>query len=186
MQNKKKKTRLVSYNALSNTEQKDMRRLGLAAAKGLMLVGFNIPFISYRLKQQASELVDFSIDYQENADQTYFYRLKKGKWEHVFSYKHLHFFKAPISTKPIYTDVLGKANFYKQQIKLFVGFLFLGLLVASGLFALLAFNINFGFEWLFNLYFLGFTISSLVVILMFFTINSTIARVNNIKKQIQE
>lgn len=105
------------YNGgLAFSEEKDMKRLSQYAKEGWILEGFARLGFYYKLKKGKPQHVEYSLDYQTNADEDYFSLFEASGWEHVCSVSnHLHIFRAPDGTKPIYTDNTTLLEKYENE-----------------------------------------------------------------------
>ncbi|WP_257128294.1 DUF2812 domain-containing protein [Priestia megaterium] len=82
------------------------------------------------LKKGEPQDLQYSLDFQENADDEYFLLFKDAGWQHVCSEGNaMHIFSAPPGTKPIYSDIETIIDRYKRE-KHFVGKAALSILAA--------------------------------------------------------
>ncbi|MEI5906657.1 DUF2812 domain-containing protein [Bacillus spongiae] len=113
------KTKYVLNGGLAFSEEKDMKKLSKYAKDGWVLEGFSLLGLGYKLKKGASQELDYSLDYQLEADEEYFSYFKAAGWSHVCSADSAHVFGAPAGTTPIYLDRVSTIEKYtveKQQM----------------------------------------------------------------------
>lgn len=99
----KRETRYVMMRGLAFSETSDMKTLQNLAQDGWQLEGISF-CIMFRLRKAEPEQVEYSMDYREDADEDYFEYFRATGWEPVLSAGHIHIFKAPPGTRPLYTD----------------------------------------------------------------------------------
>ena len=99
-----KNIKYVPSGGLLLSEEKDMIKLSKLAKEGWILESFEK--LSYKLRKDEPEEIEYSIDYNENKDDfdEYLSLFESSNWNYVCSYEGWHFFKAPKGTNPIYTD----------------------------------------------------------------------------------
>lgn len=105
------KTKYVVSGGIAFSEKKDLEVLKKFAAKGWIVKRYKR--MGYELVKQSPELVDYSIDIRNLADEDkdeYFAMFEFAGWEHVCSSYDTHLFKAPVGTTPIYSDNVSKAD----------------------------------------------------------------------------
>src|SRR5699024_1009621 len=78
-----KQKKYVSSGGLAFSEEKDMKKLSKYAKKGWILEGF-APF-GYRLQKGEPATIQYSLDYQMDADEDYFAYFEAAGWSHVCS-----------------------------------------------------------------------------------------------------
>ncbi|AXI30290.1 hypothetical protein CIB87_15095 [Priestia megaterium] len=123
-----KKTKYIVSGGTAFAEQEDLQKLSEYAKKGWLLDRF--AFLGYILKKGEPQDLQYSLDFQENADDEYFLIFKDAGWQHVCSEGNaMHIFSAPPGTKPIYSDIETIIDRYKRE-KHFVGKAALSILVA--------------------------------------------------------
>ncbi len=120
----------VIITALASSEKQATQKLSECASKGLLLVDFKVPMLSYRFSRQEKQEVDYLIDFSAKANSAYFDDYREHGWEHVFSYEHLHYFKAEKGTTAFNTDVEGKVQRYLKESKHFAKYTLFGLVPA--------------------------------------------------------
>lgn len=111
------KENFVIITALATSEEQATSKLSDLASKGLALVDFKVPMISYRFRHSEKQEADYLIDYSEKANAEYFEMYAEQGWTHVFTHEHLHYFRAEKDVKPFNTDVEGKAQRYLKESK---------------------------------------------------------------------
>jgi hypothetical protein len=114
----KKETRYVMIGGLAFSERSDMTRLQRLAEDGWLLDGISFG-MWFRLRKADPEQVEYSMDYRDEADEDYFQYFNSAGWQHVLSLDHVHIFKAPRGTKPLYTDSQTTLEKYRQEKKRF-------------------------------------------------------------------
>ncbi|WP_029270971.1 DUF2812 domain-containing protein [Virgibacillus alimentarius] len=111
-----KQTKYVSSGGLAFSEEKDMKKLSKYAKKGWILEGF-APF-GYRLQKGEPATIQYSLDYQMDADEDYFAYFEAAGWSHVCSSGNsIHLFYAPVGTAPIYSDKETMIEKYETEKK---------------------------------------------------------------------
>lgn len=111
-----KKTKYVSSGGLAFYEEKEMKKLGEYAKKGWILEEF-AP-LGYKLRKGEPENIQYSLDYQNGADEEYFMYFEEAGWSHVCSAgNEIHIFRAPVGTKPIYSDKATIIEKYEREKK---------------------------------------------------------------------
>jgi hypothetical protein len=74
--------------------------------------------LGYKLRKEESKDIEYSLDYQKEADDEYFAIFEAAGWSHVCSVgNEIHIFSAPTGTKPIYTDRPTTVEKYKREKK---------------------------------------------------------------------
>lgn len=123
-----KKTKYILSGGTAFAEKEDLQKLSDYAKKGWLLDRWAL--FGYTLKKGKAQELQYSLDFQENADDEYFLLFKEAGWQHVCSTGHaMHIFSAPSGTKPIYSDVETIIDRYKRE-KHSVGKAALSILVA--------------------------------------------------------
>lgn len=109
-----KNTKYVPCAGLAFTEEKNMKKLSDLAKEGWILDSFK--YLGYILKKSEPQDIIYCTDYNDDKNdlESYFQMFEDSNWEHVHSYEMYHFFKAPIGTVPIYTDLNSKSVKYKK------------------------------------------------------------------------
>ncbi|PEA56757.1 hypothetical protein CON64_00515 [Bacillus pseudomycoides] len=131
-----KKTKYISSGGLAFYEEKEMKKLDEYAKKGWILEGF-AP-LGYKLRKDEPKNIQYSLDYQQDADEEYFMYFEEAGWSHVCSSANaIHIFCAPVGTKPIYSDKTTIIEKYDREKKL-MGKVALPLLVSTVIFFLLS------------------------------------------------
>ncbi len=139
-----KETKYIMSGGTAFAEQEDLQKLSDYAKKGWLLDRF--AFLGYTLKKGKPQDLQYSLDFQENADDEYFLLFKDAGWQHVCSTGHaMHIFSASPGTKPIYSDIETIIDRYKRE-KHSVGKAALFILVAMVFFLL--FNAMSSYGWL--------------------------------------
>ena len=111
-----KKTKYVPSGGLAFYEEKDMKKLSEYARKGWILEGF--AGLGYKLRKGECMNIEYSLDYQKEADDEYFFIFEEAGWSHVCSVGYeIHIFSAPKGTKPIYTDKPTTIEKYEREKK---------------------------------------------------------------------
>lgn len=103
---------------LAFLEESDMERLRKNSLRGWHLKKFS--FLGYRLEKGEPKDLIYTIDYHlvtETDKEEYFHMFTLAGWEHVCSEYNMHIFKAPIGTKPIYSDTDTKKEKYIRLSK---------------------------------------------------------------------
>ncbi len=141
------KDNFVIITALATSEKQATARLSDLASKGLALVDFKVPMISYRFARSESQALDYLIDFSNNDNDEYFGMYAQQGWTHVFTHDHLHYFKAEKGVAPFNTDVEGKAQLYIKESKRY-GKASIICLLPVILFGFLLFNFQSAKEWI--------------------------------------
>lgn len=110
-----KKVKYIPNNGLAFYEEKEMKKLAEYAKEGWILEKF--AGLTYKLRKGESQDIEYSLDYQKNADEEYFALFEAAGWSHVCSSDEIHIFKAPRGTKPIYTDRPTIIEKYEREKK---------------------------------------------------------------------
>lgn len=99
------------------SEEKDMNKLSKLATEGWILESFEK--LSYKLRKDEPEDVVYCVDFNEDKDdeKSYLELFENTPWEYVCSCEGYYFFKAPVGTKPIYTDKTSKSLKYEVLYK---------------------------------------------------------------------
>lgn len=105
----------IESKGLAINEKEDMDALSEYAKKGWILE--KTQFTGYQLKKEKPQNLIYSIGIEDSPNEEYFRLFKESGWTHVCSNGHMHFFKAPLGTTPIYTDQEGLIEKYKIQMK---------------------------------------------------------------------
>ncbi|MEH6888609.1 DUF2812 domain-containing protein [Bacillus sp. JJ864] len=131
-----KKTKYISSGGVAFGEEKEMKKLGEYAKKGWILEGF-AP-LGYKLRKDEPKNIQYSLDYQNGADEEYFMYFEEAGWSHVCSSANaIHIFCAPVGTKPIYSDKTTIIEKYEREKKL-MGKVALPLLITTVILCLLS------------------------------------------------
>ncbi|GAB1770117.1 DUF2812 domain-containing protein [Priestia aryabhattai] len=139
-----KKTKYILSGGIAFTEQEDLQKLSDYAKKGWLLDRWAL--FGYTLKKGKAQELQYSLDFQEHADDEYFLLFKEAGWQHVCSTGHaMHIFSASPGTKPIYSDVETIIDRYERE-KRSVGKAALSILVAMVF--LLLFDVMSLYGWL--------------------------------------
>ncbi len=139
-----KKTKYILSGGTAFAEKEDLQKLSDYAKKGWLLDRF--AFLGYTLKKGKPQELQYSLDFQEHADDEYFLLFKEAGWQHVCSTGNaMHIFSALPGTKPIYSDVETIVDRYKRE-KHSVGKAALSILVAMVF--LLLFDVMSLYGWL--------------------------------------
>lgn len=139
-----KKTKYILSGGTAFAEKEDLQKLSDYAKKGWLLDRF--AFLGYTLKKGKPQELQYSLDFQEHADDEYFLLFKEAGWQHVCSTGNaMHIFSALPGTKPIYSDVETIVDRYKRE-KHSVGKAALSILVAVVF--LLLFDVMSLYGWL--------------------------------------
>lgn len=141
------KDNFVIITALATSEEQATSRLSDLASKGLALVDFKVPMISYRFAKSESQTVDYLIDFSKNANAEYFEMYAEHGWMHIFSHEQLHYFKAEKGVARFNTDIEGKAQRYLMESKRY-GKASIICLLPVILFGFLLFNFQSVGEWI--------------------------------------
>lgn len=100
-------------------EESDMRRLRKNSLRGWHVKKFS--FLGYSLENGEPKDVIYTIDYhllKEADKEEYFDMFELAGWGHVCTEYNMHIFKAPLGTKPIYSDSDTKKEKYVRLSKL--------------------------------------------------------------------
>ncbi|MED5245575.1 MULTISPECIES: DUF2812 domain-containing protein [Priestia] len=139
-----KKTKYILSGGTAFAEKEDLQKLSDYAKKGWLLDRF--AFLGYTLKKGKPQELQYTLDFQEHADDEYFLLFKEAGWQHVCSTGNaMHIFSALPGTKPIYSDVETIVDRYKRE-KHSVGKAALSILVAMVF--LLLFDVMSLYGWL--------------------------------------
>ena len=103
----------IESNGLAANEQIDLDTLSGYAKNGWILE--RPQFTGYQLKKGEPQNLIYSIAIEEEPEKEYFKMFEESGWTHVYSNNHMHFFKAPAGTTPIYTDKEGLIEKYKTE-----------------------------------------------------------------------
>ena len=111
-----KKVKYIPSGGLAFYEEKEMKKLAKHAKEGWMLEKF--AGLGYKLRKEEPSDVEYSLDYQKEADDEYFTFFEAAGWSHVCSAgNEIHIFNAPTGTKPIYTDRPTTIEKYEREKK---------------------------------------------------------------------
>lgn len=98
-----KKVKYIPSGGLAFFEEKEMKMLANYAREGWILEKF--AGMGYKLRKEEPKDIEYSLDYQKEADDEYFAFFEAAGWSHVCSVgNEIHIFNATRGTKPIYTD----------------------------------------------------------------------------------
>ena len=99
------KYKYVMLGGYAFSENSDLKKLKKLAKQGWILEGVSMPLLSYRLRKDKPQNLDYALDYQSNYDEEYFSIFKHAGWTHVITIdNYIHIFSASEGTKPIYSD----------------------------------------------------------------------------------
>jgi hypothetical protein len=111
-----KKIKYVPSGGLAFFEEKDMKKLSEYAKEGWILESFAV--FGYKLRKGERRSIEYSLDYQKEADVEYFTYFEEAGWSHVCSAgNEIHLFSAPRGTKPIYSDKPTTIEKYEREKK---------------------------------------------------------------------
>lgn len=111
-------TKYVIVSGFATDEETDMRRLKNYAKQGWILDSIAVGGFFFKLKKDEPKDIDYSLDYQGEADEEYFNLFSEAGWERVISIgKLMHIFSAPEGTKPIYSDSESEIDKYTRMKK---------------------------------------------------------------------
>ncbi|MCM3767045.1 DUF2812 domain-containing protein [Neobacillus niacini] len=137
-----KKVKYVPSGGLAFYEEKEMLKLGKYAKEGWILEKF--AGLGYSLRKGEPQDIQYSLDYQKDADEEYFAIFEAAGWSHVCSEgNEIHIFSAPTGTKPIYTDKPTIVEKYEREKKQ-MGKTALPFFISTVVFWLLSFLTNWG------------------------------------------
>ncbi|NGY86808.1 DUF2812 domain-containing protein [Bacillus megaterium] len=109
-----KKTKYILSGGTAFAEKEDLQKLSDYAKKGWLLDRWAL--FGYTLKKGKAQELQYSLDFQEHADDEYFLLFKEAGWRHVCSTGHaMHIFSASPGTKPIYSDVETIIDRYERE-----------------------------------------------------------------------
>lgn len=177
-----KKTKYVPSGGLAFFEEKDMKKLSNYAKEGWILEDFAL--LGYKLRKGKPMNIEYSLDYQKQADEEYFLIFKEAGWSHVCSVgDEIHLFSAPTGTKPIYSDKPTTIEKYEREKKQ-MGKTALPLFISTFVFLLLSLLSKYG--WLPDIigtimWILG-TISLVILIFPGLPYISYLFRLNKLKR----
>ena len=117
-----KKYKYKLGNGLAHCESKDIQMLEDMAAQGYALEKVS-KFGYYKFRADKSDgctyAVDFSdIEAKDEGFEQYVEIFNASGWKYVTSIDNIHYFKAPIGTKPIYSDSTSLAEKYVKMQKI--------------------------------------------------------------------
>lgn len=108
-------SKYVMISGMAFSEETDMKKLKQYAKKGWILEDVVAGFF-YKLKKDEPQDVDYSLDYQCEADEEYFSLFSEAGWTRVVSIgNQMHVFSAPEGTKPIYSDSESEMDKYARM-----------------------------------------------------------------------
>ena len=111
-----KKVKYIPSGGLAFFEEKEMKKLSRYAREGWILGKF--AGLGYRLRKGEPQNIEYSLDYQKEADGEYFAFFEAAGWSQVCSVgNEIHIFSAPAGTKPIYTDKPTIVDKYEREKK---------------------------------------------------------------------
>ncbi|MEH7253686.1 DUF2812 domain-containing protein [Neobacillus niacini] len=111
-----RKVKYIPSGGLAFYEEKEMKKLAKYAKEGWILEKF--AGLGYKLRKEESKDIEYSLDYQKEADDEYFTFFEAAGWSHVCSAgNEIHIFSAPTGTKPIYTDKPTTVEKYEREKK---------------------------------------------------------------------
>lgn len=127
-----KQTKYIPSMGLAFFEEADMKKLEKYAKEGWILEKF-AP-LGYKLRKEKPQNIEYSLDYQKEADEDYYSYFEAAGWSHVCSVgNEINIFSAPVGTKPIYSDKVTNIEKYEREHKQ-MGKLALPLLIAFVIF----------------------------------------------------
>lgn len=113
-----RKTKYMPSGGLAFYEEKEMKKLSDLAKEGWILEGFAL--LGYKLRKGEPMDIDYSLDYQKDADDEYFAFFEEAGWSHVCTAgSEIHIFRASAGTTPIYSDkptIIEKYEREKRQM----------------------------------------------------------------------
>jgi len=117
-----KKYRYKYGNGLAHCESKDIQMLEDMAAQGYTLEKVS-KWGYYKFRADKTDRCTYAIDFsdieaKDEGFQQYIEIFNGSDWEYVTSIDNVHYFKAPIGTKPIYTDSTSMAEKYVKMQKM--------------------------------------------------------------------
>ncbi|WLR59227.1 DUF2812 domain-containing protein [Guptibacillus hwajinpoensis] len=108
------KKKYVMSSGLAFFETKEMERLSEFAKKGWFLEKF--AFSGFVLRKGEPQDLDYSLDYQAEADDEYFSYFEEAGWNHVCTGAgEMHIFTAVPGTTPIYSDRVSVKEKYEKE-----------------------------------------------------------------------
>lgn len=111
-----KQTKYIMSGGIAFSEEKDLEKLGNYAREGWVLDRFAL--FGYKLKKAEPQEIQYSIDFQPDADEEYFMYFKEAGWSHVCSVgNQIHIFSAYMGIKPIYSDKATAIERYEREKK---------------------------------------------------------------------
>jgi hypothetical protein len=113
-----RKTKYMPSGGLAFYEEKEMKKLSELAKQGWILEGFSL--LGFKLRKGEPMDIDYSLDYQKDADDEYFAFFEEAGWSHVCTAgDEIHIFRAPAGITPIYSDkptIIEKYEREKRQM----------------------------------------------------------------------
>ncbi|MFQ6391700.1 DUF2812 domain-containing protein [Priestia aryabhattai] len=111
-----KKTKYIMSGGTAFSEEKDLKKLSDYAKKGWVLDRFAL--FGYKLKKVEPQEIQYSMDFQPDADEEYFMYFEEAGWSHVCSVgNQIHIFSASMRIKPIYSDKATTIERYEREKK---------------------------------------------------------------------
>lgn len=105
----------LMINGLAFSEELDMKKLKKYAKHGWILDGITAGLF-YKLRRDTPKNIEYSLDYQSEADEEYFKIFSEANWTKVVSISNvMHIFWAPEGTKPIYSDRESEIDKYERM-----------------------------------------------------------------------
>jgi hypothetical protein len=161
-------TKHIVSGGIAFSERKDLKQLKKFAAEGWLVKRYK--GMGYELEQGEPEEVDYSIDIHHLArdeEDEYFSMFEFAGWAHVCSSYDTHLFKAPVGTKPIYSDSKTKAEKLLRLQKSITPAIWMGAILTIISYLLLLLMDGGIVFWVLFVIFLAFTIPS---VLMYITL----------------
>lgn len=111
-----KQTKYTMSGGIAFSEEKDLEKLSDYAKKGWILDRFAL--FGYKLKKAEPQEIQYSMDFQPDADEEYFMYFEEAGWSHVCSVgNQIHIFSASLGIKPIYSDKATIIERYEREKK---------------------------------------------------------------------
>lgn len=106
---------ILSYGVAFN-EKNEMKQLSSYAQKGWLLEKTVLGGMFYKLRKAEPKDIQYSLDYQANADEDYFKMFSEAGWNIVSSnHNFIHIFSAPTGTVPIYINEKSEVEKYLKM-----------------------------------------------------------------------
>jgi len=111
-----KQTKYIMSGGIAFSEEKDLEKLSNYAKKGWILDRFAL--FGYKLKKAEPQEIQYSMDFQPDADEEYFMYFEEAGWSHACSIgNEIHIFSASMKAKPIYSDKVTIIEKYEREKK---------------------------------------------------------------------